>query len=104
MLGQKSEAVRERERSQSCSWLLVWPFHVRIVLAGCGLLTEGAAVIEKGLTIDPGNTCLLAIRAFIHRQDSKFDEARRILRELEESHWAEAKLIGDPDRQNLAGG
>jgi TolB-like protein len=85
LLGQKSEAV-QRAREVLELFPAYWFGYMMagIALGGCGLHTEGAAVIEKGLTIDPGNTCLLAIRSLIYQQEGHPAEARRILRELEE--------------------
>jgi tetratricopeptide (TPR) repeat protein len=85
LLGRKAEAVqRARKVLELFPWYWYGYFIGAAVLAGGGYVGEAIAAVEKGLTIDPGNACLLAVRAVIHGSSGEPDEARRILRQLEQ--------------------
>jgi tetratricopeptide (TPR) repeat protein len=85
LLGQKSEAVQKaREVIELFPWYWFGYFMCAAVMTGCGLLGEAVAAIEKGLTINPENALLLAVRAVIHGRSGEPGEARRILQRIEE--------------------
>ena len=86
LLGRKAEAVqRAREVLELFPWYWYGYFFGAVVLLGGGLVGEATAAVEKGLTIDPSNACLLAVRAAIHASAGETEDARRILQRLEEA-------------------
>jgi TolB-like protein len=86
LLGRNAEAIeRVREVIELFPWFWFGYFIAGVVFGCGGLASEGAAAIEKGLNLDPGNPFLLAIRAFVHHVAGEPAEARRIWRQLEET-------------------
>jgi serine/threonine-protein kinase len=82
--GRNSEAVEQAREIMELfpSYWSVY-FVASGVFTASGLAAEGAAAIDKGLAIDPGNAFLLAVRAGL-LQDGEPQQARNILRQLEE--------------------